>query len=52
MRFVPQKKGGIQFIYEISVDPRGKIPKWMVNAMAVDYPFYTLKQVRALVEKP
>lgn len=51
MRFVPQKNGGIQFSYEISVDPRGKIPKWMVNAMAVDFPFYTLQKVRALVEK-
>lgn len=51
MKFVPQKNGDIQFSYEISVDPRGKIPKWLVNAMAVDFPFYTLQKVRALVEK-
>jgi len=43
MQFVPQKNGSIQFTYEISVDPGGKIPKWMVNAMATDFPFYTLK---------
>lgn len=51
MRFVPQKNGSIQFTYEISADPRGKIPKWMVNAMAIDFPFYTLKKLRALAEK-
>ena len=51
MRFVPQKNGNTQFIYEINVDPRGRIPKWMVNAMAIDFPFYTLKKVRALAEK-
>ena len=51
MRFVPQKNGSIQFTYEISADPRGKIPKWMVNAMASDFPFYTLKKLRALAEK-
>lgn len=51
MRFVPQKNGSIQFTYEISADPRGKIPKWMVNAMATDFPFYTLKNLRALAER-
>jgi len=51
MRFIPQKDGSTHFSYEISIDPRGKIPSWMINAMAADYPFYTLKNVRALAEK-
>jgi len=51
MRFVPLKNGSIQYTYEISADPRGNIPKWMVNAMATDFPFYTLKKLRALAEK-
>ncbi len=51
MYFVPQKNGSIQFTYEISADPRGRIPMWMVNAMASDFPFYTLKKLRTLAEK-
>ncbi|MCF6189588.1 MAG: START domain-containing protein [Cocleimonas sp.] len=51
MRFVPQKNGSIQFTYEINADPRGNISKWMVNAMATDFPFYTLKKIRTLAEK-
>ena len=51
MRFVPQKDGYVLFTYEVSADPEGKIPKWMVNTMSIDFPLYTLKNVRALAEK-
>ena len=31
--------------------PSGKIPKWIVNAMVVDIPFYTLQKLRELVKE-
>ena len=38
-------------IYEVNADPGGKIPKWLVNDMISDFPFYSLKNLRALVMK-
>lgn len=34
--------------YEMSIDTGGNIPKWVVNSMAVDLPFYTLQNLRKL----
>jgi len=39
------QSNGTQVIYEMQVDPGGNIPKWLVNALAVDIPFYTLKNL-------
>ena len=50
-QFVLQKNGSIQFTYEISVDPEGKIPKWVVNAMATYFPLLYVKKLRALAER-
>ena len=36
------------FVYEMSIDPGGNIPKWVVNAMAIDLPFYTLQKLRKI----
>jgi len=44
----PLEKGKINVVYEMSIDPGGNIPKWVVNAMAVDLPFYTLKKLRKI----
>ena len=44
-------KKGVTVVYEMSVDPGGKIPKWLVNSMAVDMPFYTLSNLRRLVKQ-
>ena len=40
-----------KIIYEVNADPGGKIPKWLVNDMISDFPFYSLKNLRALVMK-
>ena len=44
----PIDKDKVNVIYEMSIDPGGNIPKWVVNAMAVDLPFYSLKKLRKI----
>ena len=41
----------VKVTYELSIDPGGSLPKWLVNTLAVDFPFYTLKNLRELVKK-
>lgn len=49
-QLTPQKNG-VTVAYEMNVDPGGSIPKWLVNTMAVDMPFNTLKNLQRLVKK-
>lgn len=51
MLLIPQNKNKIKVIYEMNVDPGGRIPKWLVNDMVTDFPFFSLKDLRELVEK-
>lgn len=44
-----QSAKSTKVIYEVNADPGGKIPKWLVNDMISDFPFYSLKNLRALV---
>ena len=44
----PIAKNKVNIVYEMSIDPGGNIPKWMVNAMAVDLPFETLNKLRKI----
>ena len=37
--------------YEMTVDPGGNIPVWLVNSMIVDLPFYTLLQLREVIKE-
>ena len=48
--FTPMKAGQVRVVYEVNVDPAGNLPKWLVNVMAVDVPFYTLRNLRQLVK--
>jgi ribosome-associated toxin RatA of RatAB toxin-antitoxin module len=50
-RLTPLKHNQVNVIYEMNVDPGGNIPKWLVNAMAVDLPLYTLKKFRNVVKE-
>jgi len=45
---------GIQIthlVWEQHIDPAGKIPTWLVNALLVDIPFNSLRDFRALVSE-
>lgn len=50
--FIPLKSGNVKVTYELSIMPGGKLPIWLVNVLAVDFPFYTLKNIRELVKTP
>ena len=47
----PLDSGQVNVVYEMNVDPGGNIPKWLVNALAVDLPFYTLQKLRKIVKE-
>ena len=48
----PLSKDRTQVTYEMNVDPAGSLPKWLVNSISVDIPFYTLDNFRKLSTKP
>jgi len=48
---VPEKNS-VKVVYEMSVNPGGNLPTWLVNSMSVDLPFITLKNLRNLVKQP
>lgn len=50
--FTPSGKDEVKVVYEMSVDPGGSIPKWLVNSLAVDLPFHTLKKLRKVIKNP
>jgi len=50
MLLTPQGKNGVQVLYEVSADPAGKLPKWLVNDMSFDFPFLSLKRLREVVK--
>lgn len=49
-RFIPKKEGRIKVIYQIHADPGGDIPSWLANAVAVDSPFNTLKNMLKMLK--
>lgn len=47
---IPQK-GNVKVVYEMNIDPGGRLPAWLVNSMSVDMPFVTLSNLRNLVKR-
>lgn len=48
---IPEKKR-VKVVYEMSADPGGNLPTWLVNSMSVDIPFITLMNLKKLVKRP
>lgn len=49
---MPLKNGMTRVVYELSMEPGGNIPVWLVNMLVVDMPYYTLSNLRKLVKEP
>lgn len=45
------ERNSVKVVYEMSADPGGNLPTWLVNNMSVDLPFITLKNLRTLVKQ-
>ncbi len=48
----PLENNKLKILYQVSVDPGGRIPKWLVNSMVVDIPFHTLNNLRRIAKEP
>ena len=40
------EKEQVQLVYEVNAYPGGLVPKWVINDLAFDYPFFSLKKLR------
>ncbi|MEB8432075.1 START domain-containing protein [Cocleimonas sp. KMM 6892] len=47
----PLQNGKLKILYQMSVDPGGNIPKWLVNSLAVDIPYHTLNNLRRIAKE-
>lgn len=48
----PINENELEVIYEMSIDPGGNIPKWIVNAMTFDLPFHALRNLKKISKEP
>lgn len=46
---IPLKDGTTEIIYQLSVNPGGNIPAWLVNLAVVDGPYETLTHLKKMV---
>jgi hypothetical protein len=46
----PQKNGTVKTVYNLSFDPGGNIPDWMVNVFITDGPFQTFMTLKKMLE--
>ena len=47
----PLDNGKLKVFYQMSVDPGGSIPKWLVNSLVIDIPYNTLNNLRRIAKE-
>ncbi|MBT4837458.1 MAG: hypothetical protein HON94_08935 [Methylococcales bacterium] len=48
--FSPLENGFVKVFWQHHTEPEGMLPKWMVNMLLVDIPYYTLDGLRQIVK--
>ncbi len=51
-QLTPQPEGGVEVRYQVHSEPGGKLPSWLVNAIATEQPLNTLRNMRRAVASP
>lgn len=47
----PQKNGTVKTVYNLSFDPGGNIPDWMINVFITDGPYQTFINLKELLDE-
>jgi hypothetical protein len=47
----PKSNGMVEVTYQLESDPGGSLPDWVANATATDIPYFTLYEMKKLLEK-
>lgn len=51
-QFTPLENGFAEVIYQVHNDPGGDLPSWLVNSVVVSQPYYTMVNMRKIVNEP
>ena len=50
--FTPQANGMVDVVYQVHVNPGGKLPGWLVNSIVVETPLQTLRNLQGIIHEP
>jgi hypothetical protein len=52
LRFRRLGDGQVEVVYQLTLNPGGYIPTWLVNILLRDAPYFTLERLRRVVHRP
>ena len=50
-KFTPAEDGKINVVYQVHAEPGGGLPSWLANAVVVDTPYNTMKNMLEMLKK-